>query len=356
MVVGAGIVGASIAYHLARSGAPVTICEKERPAAGATSKSFAWINATFSKEPRTYYELNLAGMAAWRRLEDEVNGALRVLWGGSVEWYPPGGEADQFRADVRRHQGWGYAARAIDEPELRGLVPGLVPGPVAAAAFSEQEGAVDPVHAVRVLLARAERLGARLLYPSTVTGLDRVGGRVQGVRTAAGILDCDVLVLAAGTGTPALAALAGVRVPLKDSPGVLAHSSPLPPRLERVVLAPGAHVVQRHDGRVVTGSSFGGTPGTEADAASGSALTGVAARFLPFLKDASLEAVSLGWRVLPEDELPIVGFPEGRGDVYIAAMHSGVTLAPLMGRLAATEILEGITVDLLTPYRLSRFG
>ena len=355
-MVGAGIVGASIAYHLARRGAAVTICEKEHPAAGATSKSFAWINSTFSKQPRAYYELNLAGMAAWRRFEDEMEGALRVLWGGSVEWYPPGGEADQLRVDLRRHQGWGYATRGVEETELQALVPGLLPGPVAAAAFSEQEGAVDPVHAVRVLLASAERLGARLLYPATVTGLDRAGGRVTGVRTAAGTLDSDVLVLAAGTGTTALAALAGVRVPLKDSPGVLAHSSPLPPRLERVVLAPGAHVVQRHDGRVVTGSSFGGTPGTDADRAAGRTLTDAAARFLPFLKDGSLEAVTLGWRVMPEDELPIVGFPEGRRDLYIAAMHSGVTLAPLVGRLAATEIKDGVQVESLDPFRPARYA
>jgi glycine/D-amino acid oxidase-like deaminating enzyme len=227
---------------------------------------------------------------------------------------------------------------------------------VAAGAFCEQEGAVDPVHAVRVLLARAEHLGARVIYPSTVTGLDRAGGRVRGVRTTAGTLECDVLVLAAGTGTTALAALAGVRVPLKDSPGVLAHSPPLPHRLERVVLAPGAHVVQRHDGRVVTGSSFGGTPGTDADPAAGRALTNAAARFLPFLQDASLEAVTLGWRVMPEDELPIVGFPEGRADLYVTAMHSGVTLSPLVGRLAATEILDGVPVESLEPFRPARYA
>ena len=67
VIAGAGIIGASIAYHLAKRGARVTVLEKQRPGAGATEKSFAWINS-FSKQPRSYYDLNLHGMAGWRRL------------------------------------------------------------------------------------------------------------------------------------------------------------------------------------------------------------------------------------------------------------------------------------------------
>jgi glycine/D-amino acid oxidase-like deaminating enzyme len=59
---------------------------------------------------------------------------------------------------------------------------------------------------------------------------------------------------------------------------------------------------------------------------------------------------------MPQDELPIVGFAAACPNVYVAAMHSGITLAPLVGRLAAAEILDGLKVDLLEPYRLSRFG
>lgn len=355
VVVGAGIVGASIAYHLAREGAEVTVCERERPAAGATSRSFAWINSTFSKQPRSYYELNLAGMAAWRRLEGELEGNLRVQWGGSVEWYPPGKGADQLRTDLRRHQAWGYAARALDEDHLRRLLPGVVSGPVAAASWSEQEGSVDPVHAVRVLLAQAERLGSRLLHPCTVTGLDLVGGRIAAVRTDGGRLEADTVVLAAGVGSPQVAALAGVKVPLKDSPGVLAHTAPLPRGLPLVALCPGAHVVQRPSGRVVTGSSFAGSPLMSADEATGRGLLREAERFLPFLEGAALAETTLGWRVMPEDEMPILGFVAGRPNLYLAAMHSGVTLAPLVGQHAATEILDGVPVEALEPYRLSRF-
>ena len=86
VVVGAGIIGASIAYHLVKRGAKVVIVDAVRPGAGATEKSFGWINATFSKRPQAYFDLNQVGLAGWRRLETELGGELKVQWGGSVAW------------------------------------------------------------------------------------------------------------------------------------------------------------------------------------------------------------------------------------------------------------------------------
>ena len=144
VVAGAGIMGASIAYRLAKRGAKVTIVEASQAGAGATGKSFGWINATFSKSPRNYFELNRLGIAGWRRLQRELNGELHVQWGGSVAWFPPGDEADAFGQSVRRHQEWGYRATFIDEQELRRLLPAVVPGELGVAVWSEEEGTVDP--------------------------------------------------------------------------------------------------------------------------------------------------------------------------------------------------------------------
>jgi glycine/D-amino acid oxidase-like deaminating enzyme len=164
------------------------------------------------------------------------------------------------------------------------------------------------------------------------------------------------VVLAAGIDCPRLAALVGVKIPLRESPGVLAHSKPLPRALERVALCPGAHVVQRETGRVVTGSSFGGSPLVDAHEEGGRQLLRAAAEFLPFLEGAPLAETTVGFRVLPEDEMPILGFAPERPNLYVAALHSGVTLAPLVGRHAATEILDAVPVEALAPYRPSRFA
>ena len=73
------------------------------------------------------------------------------------------------------------------------------------------------------------------------------------------------------------------------------------------------------------------------------------------LRDAGVERVTLGLRPMPADGHPVIGFPAGRRDIYITVMHSGVTLGPLVGRLAAAEILDGVRVEPLAPYRLERF-
>lgn len=354
VIAGAGIIGASIAYHLARRGARVTILEKQRPGAGATQNSFAWINS-FSKQPRSYYELNLLGIAGWRRWSTEI-GDLRVQWGGSVQWQPPGAESEKLRKTVARLEEWGYSAHLIDPAEIATLTPGIAAGPSAAACFADQEGTVDPVEALGAVLKKAQAFGAKLEYPCEVTGISTAGGRVRGVETSRGPMEADYLVLAAGVDTTRLAKMVEVNVPLKDSPGALAHTRPCARMLDRLALAPRANMKQNPDGRIVTGTDFGGSPVKDTSAAYGRELLRNAAGFLPKLKDVELEYVTLGHRVLPVDDHPIVGFAPRCPNLYIAAMHSGITLSPLIGQVAATEILDGASVDLLRDYRPSRFA
>jgi glycine/D-amino acid oxidase-like deaminating enzyme len=354
VVAGAGIIGASIAYQLAKRGAAVTVVERATPAMGATAKSFAWINATFSKQPRHYYELNRLGMQAWRHLEQEI--ALGVGWGGSVEWYTNEQQAAELRDAVRAHQAWAYPVTMVDSARLAVLEPNVTFGRVAAAAHADEEGHVDPVAATEALLQRAQSLGAVLRTRVSATGLDTARS-LRAVKTTEGDIPADVLVIACGTDTPRVASLAGLHVPLKESPGVLVHTAAQPALLNRVVLAPGAHMKQKADGRIVTGVGFGGTPTTDSStAAAEEFLRTAGAGVVPALKKATVERVTLGYRPLPSDGFPIVGFAPGRRDVYIAVMHSGVTLSPFIGRAAAVEILDGVDIEPLTPYRLARFA
>lgn len=352
VIVGAGILGASIAWHLQRKGVDVTVVERDKPAAGTTKDSFAWINATFSKLPRHYYELNRQGVAAWRRLEREMHAPPKIQWGGSVQWYARGREAVQLRDSVERHRQWAYQTRFIDEDQLRALVPEIEPGPVAVAAYSDEEGVLDPVEATHALL---EDAGVGVQYPCEVTGLVLADGRVEAVVTSNGTLPADVLVLACGLGTPRVAAMAGVNVRLIDSPGVLAHTPPQPRLLPRVALGPGSHIKQDASGRIVAGDNFAGSEGLDASVERGERLLQHAKDYLTRM-EMTLERVSLGWRVMPVDEYPIVGFaaPECP-NLYVVATHSGVTLAALLGEFAAAEIVDGVEVEMLAPYRPSRF-
>ena len=353
VIAGSGIMGAAIAWRLGRrrGDCECTVVEMANPAAGATKDSFAWINATFSKQPRHYYELNRQGIAAWRRLEREMVTLPQIQWGGSVEWYAAGSDADELRDNVRRHAAWGYLTRPVNVTEVRELLPQIDPGPMAAASYSEEEGVVDPVAATHALLADA---GAAVMYPCEVTGIDLAAGRVRAVHTTQGSLPADVLIVACGTGATKVAAMAGIKVPLKDSPGVLAHTRPQPRLLNRLALGPGSHIKQDSSGRIVAGDNFAGSDGHDASDQRGEELLRAARRYLRNM-ETELERVSLGWRVMPEDEYPIVGFAAACPNLYVVATHSGVTLAPLLAEFAAAEILDGVAVPVLAPYRLTRF-
>jgi glycine/D-amino acid oxidase-like deaminating enzyme len=353
VIAGGGILGANIAYQLAKRGASVTLLEKAKPATGATANSFAWINA--NKQPQTYFNLSLLGIEAWRELHAELGSELPVRWGGSVAWTNTAERAAMHSETMRRFQAWGYPVHLIDEKQLRALEPNVVPGAVSSATHAEIEGSADPVGATEAIMARAARAGAKIVFPAEVTGLDVVNGRLRAVKTTSGDVDADVLVVACGVDTPRVAALAGLTVQLTRSPGILFHTPPQPPLVDRILLSPIGNIKQKPDGRIVTGLDFGPAPPEDATRERGEAFLKKMSAVLPHLSKAAVEKVTLGFRPLPKDSHPIVGFPDGRRDIYITVMHSGITLGPLIGRLAALEILDGVRVDPLAPYRLERF-
>ena len=370
VVVGAGIIGASIAYHLAKRGAKVAIVDAVRPGAGATEKSFGWINATFSKRPRGYFDLNQLGVAGWRRLETELGGELKVQWGGSVAWSDASdsnGAPEALREDVRKHQEWGYATHLIEDDEFHLLLPNVAHGEFRAACYSECEGAVDPMDALKALLRQVRERGGEVRYPFQVDGFEIEQGRVTAVRSGDDSLKAGTVVLASGVGSERLGNLAGVSIPLKPSRGVLVHTRPQPKLIDRILLAPTVHCKQKLDGRVVVGGQIVAGIGTaDAEALEDTSTASVnehghqilraAARVLPGVRGVAVERVTLGERVMPLDEYPVLGFADRCPNLYVAATHSGVTLAPIIGQFAALEILDGARIISLEPYRPARFN
>lgn len=351
-MVGAGIIGASVAYHLSRRKVDVTLVERDAPACGATSKSFGWINASFDN-PRPYYTFRLQSLFEWSRLQSELAGAIELKWGGSLFW--EGAEPAALVDRIRTQQSRGYPVRGIDRDEFAAL-ESRVREPPSLAAFAEVEGTVAPVQATSALLAAARATGTREMFGCAVRALRVRDDKVCGVHTSAGDLDADVVVVAAGVDAPSLSAPLGVPTPLRDAPGLLVRTKPLAPLINRVVLAPSVHMKQDLDGRLVAGEDFGGgQPTGDADGLARRVMAS-AKQVLAHPRDFEVESVTVGYRPLPRDENPIIGFAGGISGLYVTVMHSGVTLAPIVGRLASEEIIDGTRVDLLDPYRPTRFG
>ncbi len=368
VVAGAGIIGASIAYQLAKAGAAVTIIDQEGPATHASRGTFAWINATWAKQPRHYHALNQEGVTSWRALQEPL--ALPVRWGGSLEWFDDEARTERLAEQLTEQVAWGEPARMLSAAEVSDLEPGLEIADEARAAYSPNDGAVDPVLATHKLLNAAQRLGATLRYPSELLKPRLSAGRLTAVETSMGTIAADRLVLATGAAPDAPRQLAGVELPQRSTPGVIALTEPLPRVLKRVVAAPGVHMHQRDDGRIVLGEQDG-APANEAHALRlegrpndfpstliaqqhGDRMLEVAARFLPAAATAKIEAAYIGWRPLPVDGHPVLGASPARRDVYLAIMHSGVSLAPIVGQLVAHELTQQDVLERLKPYRPDR--
>jgi glycine/D-amino acid oxidase-like deaminating enzyme len=346
-VIGAGIVGASIAYHLARRGAAVTVLDRGQPAGEATEKSFAWLNATYGN-PEPYFRLRFLSMQEYRRLEREIP-ELEVTWQGCLIWDLDDRELEDF---ATRHAAWGYDVRLVGRAEIAALEPGLV-SPPQRAAYAAGDGSIDPAAVTRALLAAAQKLGAEIRPAQEVCDL---GTRPEGMRiiTTAGALDVDGCVLAAGVASAGFCARLGMHLPMRPSPGLLAHSKPAGRLLHHVIEAPGLHMKQQ-GARIIAGESYGGGPAPNDIEAEGQRIIERIRRAVRGAEALELDRVTVGMRPIPEDGYPVIGFAPDVPELYLATMHSGVTLAPAVGRFATAEILDGARVDLLGPYRPERF-
>ena len=363
-VIGAGIVGGAIAFNLARRGADVALVDAGEPGMGATSHSFAWING-FGKEPRHYNALNRRSLDTWDRFARLLDADIGLRWGGQLTWTDNDADADALRGNVARLQSWGYVARMIDEDEMARLEPGLSPGRVTAAAISDNDGHVPGTLAAQACAKRVAEMGGRLLSNTKATGVILRGGRAAAVRTESGEVECDAVVLAAGVGVTQLAESAGVHIPQEYSPGVVVRTEPMPTVLHNVAALYGppvgepdreVHIRQSTDGVVMLGEGSQESLAEDDSPEHAAELLARATTYLPKLEGASVEPVPTGYRPMPIDGMPVIGYTRAVPNMYIALMHSGITLGPLIGELATMEILDGARVDILEHYRPERFG
>lgn len=242
--------------------------------------------------------------------------------------------------------------RVVSRVEAREQEPSLRQPP-DQSVYSAIEGSVPPLQTARLLLDRAATRGA-VIHTDTVLALTVDRGRATGVRTPSGFIQVDEVILAAGEASEALSADVGVVLPMANLAGFLAQSVPRPPLLHGIVLAPRVHMRQCVDGRIVVGWDFGSSAAPDDPDHEAEKLIGVA-RELLMDDDLCLERFTLGVRPIPADGLPVIGPAPGLPGLYLAVMHSGITLAPLVGRLSAEEIVDGHALDVLEPYRLDRF-
>jgi glycine/D-amino acid oxidase-like deaminating enzyme len=384
VVVGGGLLGATLAYELARRTLRVTLLEAEGPAAGASGNGFAWVNATSKLENQDYHRLNAEGLAFYSRLAAEFGiEATGIYDGGALFWTPPediAGSAElQRRANALRD--WGYPATMLNPGEMQALEPRVRFPDDAVGLFAPADLWIDAPRLVRHTVEAALRHSVDLRWHTPATGFTRsITGAISTVETPQGRIATSLLILAAGIETPGLAALAaGLRdataaptpaalCPVRREPGLLIEtpSGSAPGMAHRILYPPdaaGLHLRPTPAGGLLIGADdadavVAGPGGNEMLPALAADLLRRVALAIPDLNDYAVTGVAdarICVRPVPADGLPIVGPLPGVEGAYILVTHSGITLGPLLAHLLAEELVVGRPSHRLAPYRPSRF-
>lgn len=361
IVIGAGIIGASVAYFLARQGAAVTVIDAGRIAGGTSTHSFAWVNAIF-KPPRHYHDLNVAGMRAHQSLRQQwlADTGSAPWWhgGGTVAWQS---DSAAFMQRVTELQTWGYPAAWISPAELAALEPDLALNAVGdwPLAYFADDGWVDPAVYCQALLAAARQQGAQVLPHTRATNLLRQGRRIAGVQLADGQrLQADWVINCSGRWADQSEWAQAQPIPLAPTGGLMLFTPPLAHGLQRVIFSPQVHIRPDGAGRLLVCRNDLELPADARPAdyeTQARQLLNAAAELLPLLHGVDAEALRVGVRAQPQDSFPAVGPTPGVDGYYSVVTHSGVTLAPYLGQAVADEIVRGQPQAALDAFRPGRF-
>lgn len=362
IVIGGGVVGASIAWHLARRGADVTVLEERDIAAAASGASAGGVRQQ-GRDPREM-PLAIAAIARWEHLEAELEADLHYYRQGHVTVYERPEDLPVARESIDAQRALGLDISLVEGPALHELVPGLAPD-IAAGAYTASDGHANPTATTHAFANAARRHGAMIRTGVRVNGVCMEGGRMNGVDTPDGSLGADHVVIATGAWTRGLTSPLGIDLPIRPTGLQMILTTVMPPVLRQVI---GSHdrplsLKQLRKGTYLIG---GGWPGdidmvsgvgrTRETSISGSMDT--ASAIFPILKGTAVERSWVGVEGIAVDEIPVIDALPGYDGVTVAAGFSGhgFALSPITGQLVAEWILDGKPSIPLDAFSATRFA
>jgi sarcosine oxidase subunit beta len=362
VITGAGIIGASCAYHLAQRGARVTMLEMQSaPAMGSTGKSAAGVRVQFTEEVNI--RLSWESIQTYRAFPERFGDDVGYRPIGYLLLVPPDQWADHLQS-VALQQHLGAPVTVLSPEEAQHLVPFATAG-LVGTTHGPADGIVDPHSATLAFLRLARERGAAVHLNAPVTSIRREGAAWQ-VETPQGTFQAAYLLNASGAWAGAVARLAGLDVPVQPVRRLIYVTAPLPmPHAYPLTIDFLSGFYLRSEGqRVLFGRSNPDEPpgfreGMDWDWFEQTLAVGMD-RF-PWLADTQLDAQACWWgfyEVTPDDN-PILGRMPGADTWVNAAGFSGhgVQQAPAVGRVIAEEIVDGRAHSIdIDPLRIQRFA
>ncbi|MFL5707816.1 MAG: NAD(P)/FAD-dependent oxidoreductase [Chloroflexota bacterium] len=367
IVVGAGVQGASLAFHLARRGVPVLVLERETVAAGATGRSSGFV--------RMHYDLASDARLAWTSFPYFEDWAAMVGQGdcGFVRTgflqIMPGDLGDSVRANIKIQQDIGIDTGMLTAGDVARLVPGAVIDDVSTAIFEPRSGYADPSGTAAGFLAAARALGARVVQDCPASAVLVDGETVVGVDTERGRFGAPVVVDVAGAWSAPLARTVGVEIPVETWRHDTAYfglpdgrTSDFPIVIDEI-----NEVYFRPEGTETMlvglegGNEVGGSPDRPLTMSHPELVEEMVRRVcarVPWMADGTLRTSHGGQDGITPDQHGILG-QAGPDGFYLACGFSGTGFktAPAIGQCLTELILDGraTTVD-ISGYGLERFA
>lgn len=355
-VVGGGVIGASIAYHLRKQRADVVLLERGEIGGEASGAAAGMLIAPIEDTGhRAFDALRKASLAMYPAVIKDIQSLSEV----DVQYKVPGmirtarteGFAKKLRAASRK-RGFQW----VDGPALRELEPALTTA-LVGAAFCEADADLNPGALTNAFARAAKRLGADIRPRTMVTGFLKDRARVMGVSTNVGDVMADAVVVAAGPWTQPLSLRLNARLETPPMRGqMIAYRSR---RLRHAVWGEDGYLVPKPGGFVFAGATVedvGFRKTTTARAIA--AMRNMASDLVPALRNATIASTWAGLRPGSPDGLPIIGRIPGKTNAYVATGHfrNGILLAPITGSLVADLVLTAELDTRLRPFSPARFG
>lgn len=356
VVIGGGLVGSSIAYHLARARVPTLLIEQGDLASGASGANFGNVQVEDS-EYGLSLELTLRSFARFKELAAELEYDVGLRRSGQLLLIENPQQMALMQERAVRLQAVGLKAEVLHQADLRHLEPHLNLNAALGALYHPDEATLDPFRLVRAFVLRGQERGLEVWTHTRVTGIDIEGGRVTGVSTQGGRVLARWVILAAGAWAQELGRLAGVDLPMGWIHGEAAITEPVDPLVDNALATAaffeatagadeqivGFCLRQRPQGHVMLGEAATPTRGLSrrASASALPAITREVDRWLPGLRRAH---VIRSWAIpvaFTADNRPLLGpFDEIDGLIAATALKSTIIWTPVVG-----ELVTGLIAD-----------
>jgi sarcosine oxidase, subunit beta len=366
IIIGGGVHGASLAFHLAQRGVKTIVLEKNFVASGATGRSSGLV--------RMHYDTELDSQLAWksfsyfRNWEQMVGGDCGFVRTGFIQIVARE-HADHLRANVLMHQRIGIPSLVVNADDVRRLAPSFRTDDFDVAAYEPESGYAAPSDTAMSLMHAARERGARLIQDCEVTGVQVAGGKVKGLQTTQGDFAAPVVVNAAGPWAGKIIQLAGLDIPCdtwRHDVMVIKRPPEIGPTHPTVIDFPGEMYFRPEQGGLTLvgledGNPLGESPDGDADHAKAGfverAIERICAR-IPAMEKGHLHSAHSGYDGITPDQHPIIGATDVAGfylDCGLSGM--GFKIAPAVGLCMSELILDGKTTTLdISDFTPSRFA